>query len=191
MEKRVRVVVVVVAVVAAEAAGAVGAEEKEKEEDGREESGDGKPDDVGDDDDGGWKDESSATATAVGLGATPVLLLPLVDADIAIIWCGEGTGSECVMLGPPPDTDPPPWPSTPPPSLVVARLHAASVAASIETRVASACAGETARSSRRRDPRSSSPIESESQLSQGAGRDIAARVSEKKERKVSLVEEAS
>ena len=174
-------VVVVVAVVAAEAAGAVGAEEKEKEEDGREESGDGKPDDVGDDDDGGWKDESSATATAVGLGATPVLLLPLVDADIAIIWCGEGTGSECVMLGPPPDTDPPPWPSTPPPSLV----------ASIETRVASACAGETARSSRRRDPRSSSPIESESQLSQGAGRDIAARVSEKKERKVSLVEEAS
>lgn len=177
VEKRVRVVAAaVVVVVVFAAAGAVGVDGKEKGEGSGDD--DGKPDDD-DNDDGGWKDESSATATAVGLGATPVLLLPLVDADIALLWCVEGRGSECVTLGPLPGTNPPPWPPSPP-SIVVARLHAASVAASIETRVASACAGETARSSRRRDPRSSSPIESESQLSQGAGRDMAAcRVSEK------------
>lgn len=61
---------------------------------------------------GGWKkDGPSATATAVGLGATPVvlLLLPPVDADIAVLWCGAEWGSECVALAPlPPGTNPPP-----------------------------------------------------------------------------------
>lgn len=93
MEKSVRVVV-------------VGVEEKGKAE------GEGSADGGKPDADGGWKkDGPSATATAVGLGATPVvlLLLPLVDADIAFLWCCAGKGSECVALAPlPPGTNPPP-----------------------------------------------------------------------------------
>ena len=65
--------------VAAVVASVVGVEEEGEEE---ESGGDGKKPN-----DGGWrKGEPSATATAVGLGATPVvLLLPLVDADIEVL----------------------------------------------------------------------------------------------------------
>ena len=111
----------------------------------------------------------SATATAVGLGATPVLRIA-VDADTDALSCREERGSE--FGGKRGEIEPLPPPSPPSSIVVVARLHAASVAASTVTRVASACAGDTALSSRRREPRSSVPIDSESQLSQGGGRDM-------------------